>query len=339
MIERIFKEDMLAASAIVNERNVTINFKSRLSSDQNIQSYLSTVLEKSVKYDELNHRDKYKFKQNTESAIKVLRSFKRLLLNVDFMKSKTAEEILKPCDVFPDYGGETVITLLSSLPVIELIHEKIVHEKLLYETSDVEGMIEYQNERVLGSRVRIPVRADDDKLFVNHSLKKSFADIKSEQFNTERKSVITEGLKEFERIHLEHGRDKAQILIGSIYWDDISKKKREFEGSFTDILSSLVGSITSKKAEALSRLNHSLCLLLSDMISIKGLSSSMSEDGLLELRANRELTQEEIREVSCLSYVREYCELIGLRLKSSSFDEGEYKYVFDSDLYLCTIGL
>ena len=125
MIADTFKEDMSRMSAIINQTNAISRMITKISSDMNISSVLSTLSEKSIRYDEMEWNEMFHFRKNVLETTDVVGILMAAMRSSEAISYKTGEEIHKPCILFNDSLGKQALSAIGKLPLLRALSKKI----------------------------------------------------------------------------------------------------------------------------------------------------------------------------------------------------------------------
>jgi hypothetical protein len=254
MISMVYENDIKNASVLLNAKNVMMNFLYKVKNDKNINYFLANIYDLSNKYEELEHMEKYYFRDNVKDTLKVLHHLFIGFREINYIKEKSAKDMIKPCIVLSDHNGESLIRYISYIPILKLLNEKKEYEELIKEKMDFDSekkhFFDYESEqkrKIFGSgfgTVKFPKDSD----LTNYRLKNEHIEFREKEYKESRKEEISESIsKIIEQYSILENKKDFYVTVGSIYWDKANDDNNEMIKGFTDILLLLSKKIDTKR--------------------------------------------------------------------------------------------
>lgn len=246
MISTIFDEEKEKMRSIINAKQIIENISYKLAHDLNSIAFFNEVVDNIENYSSLERMKKYYFDRNLEEMRDVLHLLYHTLLTNSPIKEKTAEEIVKCCNIFPDNIGKRIIILLSYIPLIDLFYEDLQYHKYFKNYTNLENkmmgetMLEHQHDRLFKESIFSKTFPKDEE-FIDYELRNKFVNNLKKKYENVRENEISEALA----LILAHYKDnnnseKIKVLIGSTYWDKKKKIRSEQAKEFSKVIDSML---------------------------------------------------------------------------------------------------
>jgi hypothetical protein len=259
MFDRSYQEEVDMMRGIINQRQVIQNTYYKLSHDSNLKRYLTQAVnyaKSGGSREVMGFNDQYFVIKQNDEIMRILHLLVASLLEIYIDKS--GDDIAKPCSMFPDHGGETLLRILGFIPLLELVSEHVKFSELIKKHTPLEGessMIEFQRSRLFSKSnfVRGSKFPNDDK-FIDYALKNEYIETLKVDFN-ERETVLLQQMRLVAQILEDEptlSNDSA-LKMGLQFWDlkrdakqSDDKKTTEM---FTSFITSLAGNIVDNATE------------------------------------------------------------------------------------------
>lgn len=225
MFDRLYQEEIDMMRGIINQKKVIQNTYHRMSHDSNLNHYLTQAVNyaKSGGSREIMGFNEQYFviKQNDE----VMRLFHLLIASLlEIFIDKSGDDIAKPCFLFPDHGGETLLRIVGFMPLLELVSEHIKFTELINKHTSLDGqnsMVEFQRKRLFSkNKFARGSKFPGDEKFTDYALRNEYIDALKVDFNERESSLLLE-MSVVAQV-LEKGPTLANensLKLGSQFWD------------------------------------------------------------------------------------------------------------------------
>ena len=248
------EEDMMLG--LLNTRSSISSTYRKLSSDANFKRYLK----ESVNYaksggsrDAMGFNSWYFVTKENERVMRIVN-----LLMHSTLKSfieKSGEQLSKPCSVFPDSGGSTLMRIMGFLPLLKLVSEHINFSKFTNQhIPDVEraSMLEHQRDFLFSKRsfVRGSQYPNDDQ-FVNYGLRNEYIKYLKEE-NTPNIKDLCEKMKLLSSAFEDNPtllNDNA-LSYGISFWDASRENKETRAKKTSELFSGLIENFSKSIKDA-----------------------------------------------------------------------------------------
>ena len=252
MISTIFDTEKDQMRTIIHASQVIQNFTYKITHDLNSTAFFKNVIENIKSYSSLERMEKYYFENDLKEMREVLHLLYRSLQADSIIKNKTAEELVRCCNIFPDNIGKRTIILISYIPILDLFYEDLQYQEYFKNRWDLEKnmmgqtILEDQNDRLFGDSIFNKKFPKEDE-FTDYNLRNKFVDKLEAEYKNGRQEEIKNGLN----ILLAHygnkeDTDEVTVTIGSAYWEQKKKVRSEESKAFSDLINSMSKALKSK---------------------------------------------------------------------------------------------
>lgn len=246
MFNRLYQEEMDMMRGIIAQQRVIQNTYYRMSHDSNLKQYLTQAVNyaKSGGSREFMGFNEHYFviKQNDD----VMKIFHLLVASMlAIFIDKSGDDIAKPCAIFPDYGGETLLRILGFMPLLELVSEHIKFSEFIKKHTSLDGegsIVEHQRERLFSRRkfsrgAKFP---SDDK-FTDYALRNEYIDALKVDFHEREGTLLEHMLLIAQTLENEPTLANENALkMGSQFWDLKSAAKKSNDKKTTELFTSFI---------------------------------------------------------------------------------------------------
>lgn len=326
MIGTVFTQDNDDMRTLINSKSVLQNLSHKLTHDLNSVSFFDKLVYNIYNFDTLEHIQAYHFKKDFKSMHETLHLFYRGLQSHPHTGSRSSEEMLKPCSIFPDHIGERIIILLSHLPLMELFEAKLRYQEMASQSIDGEAALKAakkrQEEALFGDKENFgPIPIDDR--FIDHELKGKYISLLKEKYDDVGKEKLESGFRHL--LHLYQGTEATKttkIAIGTAYWDSKQSLRAENAKKFKEMITSLASSLDANRKNKLNALSFILknefeVILNSEVTSIeisKEHGSGSENKYLIKFSTDSELPASELTKLSSVSIIQRECECSAIKI-------------------------
>lgn len=345
MINGVFTEEKNNMKILINAKNSLQNFSYRLSNDLNAKEFFTNVIENIKKFDSLSddvtseRMFKYHFVNDLKEMREVLHLFFSGLQSKDDIKSRTSEELIKCCRIFPDNIGKRIIRQISYIPLLDLFHEKQAYLEYLNnkinldEKSMGQTPLEYQKESIFSDSL-FSKKFPKDEDFIDYAMRNRYVEILEKEYFETKRDEINNALNILIEQYEKH--DKAPLIIGSAYWDNKQKINSSKIQAFKDVVNAMTKTFKKNELERISKLEFILQTKIEDDFEhkvsiIKSLKIENTDGGLITIDTNSNLSQNEIDKICKIFIVKDKMELIHISFLNNI---DEKSYVFKCKLAL-----
>lgn len=197
MFDRSYQEEIDMMRGILNQRQVIQNIYYKLSHDSNLIRYLTQAVNyaKSGGNSEvMGFNDHYFIIKQNDDIMKIIHLLIGSLLEMYIDKS--GEEIAKPCSMFPDNGGNTLLRIVGFIPLLELVSEHVKFSNFLEKQTPLEGrnsIAKFQRNRLFSKSnfVRGSKFPNDDS-FIDYALMNEYIETLKVDFNKREAELLQE---------------------------------------------------------------------------------------------------------------------------------------------------
>lgn len=332
MIDMIFNNETQQMKNIINAKNIVQNFSYKIRNDMNSKDFFENVIQKIKNYESLERMEKYYFEKDLIAMREVLHLLYSGLQSIDYIKTKTAQEMIKACNVFPDYIGRRMIMQISYIPLIDLFYEDLKYKEFINKKTNLEErncggtILEDQQERLFNKKSIFNNKFPKDEDFIDYKMRNNFIEILENKYNDKRKEEIANALNIL-LLHYENSKniDETIVLIGATYWDNKQNVQSTRIQSFKDALEAMASVFEKDKNEKINKLEIILNGKLSqiiDPIGIEELKLTVENDrGIIKLKTKSPIENTHVEEITKIYIIKSKMELIKIVLKQSSFNE------------------
>lgn len=255
MFDRSYQEEIDMLRGIISQKQVIQNTYYRLSHDSNLKRYLTQAVNYAKtggSRDAMGFNDWcFVIKQN-EQVMKILHLLVASLLEIYIDKS--ADDIAKPCSMFPDHGGKTLLRILGFMPLLELVSEHVKFSNLIRDYTPLDGeagMIEYQRDRLFSKSnfVRGSKFPSDDE-FTDYALKNKYIETLKVDFS-ESEVELLQRMRLFAQAFEDEPTlaNNIALKMGLQFWDVKRNAKQSHDKKTTEIFASFMTTLASNIAD------------------------------------------------------------------------------------------
>jgi hypothetical protein len=245
----LFKDEIKQLNTLLNSKNIFQNTMYKLRNDRNVSYFLKNLVENAVNYDSLERMDKYDFNKQLEEMHEILNMIFYTALRTYPTQGKTAEEIMEPCMIFSDHIGLAFIKQFSYFPIIQLLEQKRIKEKLIeneYSDECLKNYKDRQDKSLFGNGAysRMPLNKTS---FTDYDLKNKYIKAEKEKYISEKEDINTQINLLTSVFQKSTNLSDTQKLVGAQYWDAKATNKKESELKFQQTLEQILTSMATKK--------------------------------------------------------------------------------------------
>jgi hypothetical protein len=246
MFDRLYQEEVNMMRGIINQRQVIQNTYYRMNNDANLKRYLTQAVnyaKSGGSREVMGFNDQYFIIKQNDAIMSLFHLLIASLLEIYIDKS--GADIAKPCKMFPDHGGETLLRLIGFIPLLELVSEHVKFSNLIDKHIPLDGnnsILKFQQQRLFSKSklVRVSKFPDDDK-FTDYALRNEYIDKLKIDFN-EREVELLQQMRlvaqMFEDEPTLHN-DNA-LKMGLQFWDLKRDAKQSNDKQKSDMFESLI---------------------------------------------------------------------------------------------------
>ncbi len=253
MIDSIFEKEKEQMNVIIQSRYIIQNITYKLTNDKNSISFFDNVIENVRGYESLERMEKYYFENDLKEMRQVLGLLYKSLQTDTYIKNKTAEEMIKCCNVFPDNIGKRTIILISYIPIIELFFEDLLYKEYFKNYVDLEKKMmgetqqEHQYSRLFEESIFKKKFPKDDE-FIDYSMRNDFTNKLKDEYEKTRKEEIKEAIDLLLKFYEESDNSEDNKLsIGSTYWEEKKRIQSKETKAFADAITLMSKAFAEKK--------------------------------------------------------------------------------------------
>lgn len=332
MIDMIYNNETQQMKNIINAKSIVQNFSYKIRNDLNSKHFFENIVKNIRNYASLERMEKYYFEKDLIAMREVLHLLYSGLQSIDYIKRKTAQEMIKACNVFPDYIGKRMIMQISYIPLIDLFYEdfkyrEFIDKKINLEVRNCGGTIlEDQQERLFNKKSIFNNKFPKDEDFIDYKMRNNYVDILKQEYDDKRKEEISFALNIL-LLQYENSKniEETSVLIGATYWENKQKVQSTKIQSFKDALEAMVCAFDKDKNEKINKLEIILNDKISQIINPIGIEELKltveNEKGIIKLITKSPLENSHIEEITKIFIIKSKMELVKIILKQSSFNE------------------
>lgn len=251
MFDRLYQEEIDMMRGIINQKQVIQNTYYRMSHDSNLKRYLTQAVNYALSggsREVMGFNDQYFVtKQNDE----IMRIFHLLIASLlEIYIDKSGDDIAKPCSMFPDHGGETLLRIIGFIPLLELVSEHIKFSEFINKHTSLDGqnsMVEFQRNRLFSkSKFARGSKFPDDDRFTDYALRNEYIDELKVDFN-EREGELLQQMRLVAQMLEDEptlSNDNA-LKMGLQFWDLKSAAKQSNDKKTAELFTNFITAFAS----------------------------------------------------------------------------------------------
>lgn len=329
MIQMIFDNEKKEMKNIIDSKNIIQNFSYKLEYDKNSKHFFKNIIQNIKSYDRLEIMEKYHFEKDLKEMREVLHLLYRGLMSEDKIKDKTAEELKKCCNIFPDNIGKRILRKISYIPLIDLMYEKILLKEYINKKIDVNKnfcgttILEEQERKIFNDSNMFP--KDED--FIDYDMRNKYI----EKLESEKDDILKDEALQILINQYDKAEDikSVEILIGAAYWEEKQNINRQTVESLKEAINKMSEAFKSKEKEKITELEKMLEKILKNKILninefiLKELSITIKDGELGEIKliTTRELSANEIEKIEKIIILYRNIELHRIKLIENNKNE------------------
>jgi hypothetical protein len=246
MFDRLYEEEMDMMRGIINQSQVIQNTYYKMSHDANLKRYLTQAVnyaKSGGSREIMGFNDQYFVIKQNDDIMRIFHLLVESLLEIYI--SKSADNIAKPCSMFPDHGGETLLRVIGFMPLLELVSEHIKFSNFIKKHTTLDGkdsMVKYQRSRLFSkSKFERGSRFPNDDKFTDYALRNEYIDTLKVKFNERESELLQQmcliaGMLEDDPTL---SNDNA-LTMGSQFWDLKRSAKQSDDKKTKEMLASFI---------------------------------------------------------------------------------------------------
>lgn len=250
ILKTMYQDEVLCMNALLSQKNTILNIKYKLLNDHNVKNIFNLIPKYILENENLTWNEKYHFEKEIMELSIILNKFLHVLLNFKLIENIKSENLIEPCEYFPDSGGRNLMYILSHIPLIDLIVRDLNYNKTIKQNSDtfVDSMTKHQNEILFGNkrffrREKFP----PEQRFISYALQKKHAEIIQAEYESGIKDDIKNSLiilaKQF---NLSKNLFETKVELGCLFWDSKIKEKETNDQKIRDGFLAIVKAFEKK---------------------------------------------------------------------------------------------
>lgn len=255
MFKDAYSKEIFAMKAISSTRTFIGNLNYKLKNDKNVTVYLQQITSRAANIDNLSHREKLDFKQETKAITPVLNRFIGLIIEYADKNNLTASQISTRCNVFPDSTGESILQFVGHYQLVKMISEIFQYETMFYEEECSKEITTFQlkqQKKQLNPTSFMYSHFIDNQNYIDNEAKLKKYELEKDFFENTRKpqliNLINALLEQFELSKLDQS---AFFLVAGIKSLDIEIESRKNHmkkttETFSAIINSLIANPKQK---------------------------------------------------------------------------------------------
>jgi len=226
-MQDIFDNDNRNLGVLINSKNIFQNINYKLKKDRNCIHFFKNIVNNIKNYDKLKNMEQFYFDNDFNEIVPLLNKYAYALKSDLFFKTKNYNEFSKPCSLFPDHIGKSIITFLGYLPLLNTFNEKLTYIKYISKEIDLEKKfmgatyLEDQYEKLFEKNIfskRYP--SDDD--FIDYKLRNKYIKKLKKDVDINK---INESIDLMLNVFKEKNDEEIKKIfftMGCTYWESIT---------------------------------------------------------------------------------------------------------------------
>lgn len=340
MIKDFYSKEIENMVAMTNYNAFAFNLSLKIKKDLNIMNFLNNLFENTKNYD-INSCscENYDFENNVKEINDLLMLFLKSLKSDSYIKSQSSKDMIKACKVFPDYGGRTIIKLLSFLPLINLLSKKIRYKNYILENPKLIdnnygiNLDIIRKEEVLEIEVSKKIKKIlPDEEFVNYKLKSEYINNFEKYYNEDIKENLDNFINNLIELYKNSENNKDLLIIGKVIWDNDFNKVLSNEEYFFSKYKEIKEEILNNEKLAIDFVEPKIKKHINRIINDNLESLEILNDNFLYniiLNLKNDLTEVEIKEICKFYIVNKDISLTNLELESKMNNKIIIKCIID----------
>ena len=318
MIEDLLTAEKEKLISICYAKNTISNIKYKIMKDENCRKFFKELHTKAVNYDNLEYMEKYYFNNDIKAFLPILNLLLEAARQLPHISKLTGIEIIKPYTSFSDYGGKELMYILSHIPIMKLILEKINYEKQVEISSrDFNTYKTMQSEKLDVTKLNACKFPNDDDI-IDYDLKKMVAEKRAKEYNNGIKDKINEDINTLcTTIDETKSIYEQKVLIGCVIWDKTMNKEDKNADAIKEVLTSMSASIDKSQQNKVKKLEKILKTEFMDITDAIIRVDINRDKSLIHVETRRKITDDEVLKMRKIFILKKDFELTTITLKSN----------------------